>query len=373
MPLLKRPAAAAVASQPKAKQQKAEDPLSEKCDAIASMLLEAEGYTEATLQMLASSVQGCLMLPKAERHEVQNMVVEMISEVLSGIEAGYVQKLGAVQARIADSSAEKARREAEVEAALQAESDKVECVKVAETALEEAKEARLNVKFELGETITAQTEGDADLVQADGKKASAETALKEDFSSLKEGAASNVDASIASLTETAKQLSLEEQLIATAPVVLRKPVADRAAFDGVVIEQIEQQLRGAIAKLASQLLNGETDKAERAAKVQACQAKAEEAERHRDSCQEELKAARAALKEATVAKKAVEARVQEFGPEMEQAAASAASAEAVLVACKADLATFQELVDGTPAVPETLIAPAEAEDAAAAPEASTEA
>lgn len=257
--------------------------------------------------------------------------------------------------------------------AIQAEGNKAEAVKVAETALEEAKEERLNVKFELGEAITAQKEGDADLLQAEGKKVSAEAALKDDFGSLKEGTVENVAAAIKSLTEVTKTIGVEEQLVATAAVVLRKPVADRAAFDGVVIQQIDQQLRDAIAKLAQQLENGEADKAARAAKVEAGQAKVQEAEKQRNARHEELQAAKAALREAVAAKKAADARVQEFGPEMEEAAASAASAEAVLVAFKADLATFQGLVDGTPAAAEATAALAGDEGATVESEPATEA
>jgi len=369
MPLLKRPAAVAVATQPKVKQQKV-DPLAEKCDAIASVLAEAQGYAEPTLQMLATSVKSCLMIKKEERHQVQNAVIEMISEVLSSIEAGHAEKVAAIQAKISDADAEKESREGEAEAAAKAQKDKAEAVTVAEATAEEAKEARLNAKFDHGQATTARKQIDTDLEQASEKKALALSAMTEYLAPLKEGAAESADASIKSLTDVAKKLGLEEQLVATVAVVLRKPVGERAAFDGVVIQQFDQQMNAQSEKFAQQLAKGEASKTEGDEKIQACQAKSEEAEKQRDLRQEELKAAKAALKEAVAAKKAADARVQDWGPEMEEAAANAATAEAVLVACKADLATFQELVDG---VPNAVAAPALEVEEVVEPEGSAEA
>merc|ERR1719410_1018514 len=72
---------------------------------------------------------------------------------------------------------------------------------------------------------------------------------------------------------------------------------------------------------------------------------------HGEVCQEQLKAAKAALKEAEVARKAAEKAVKDFGPEMQEATAKADAAETALAACQADVAVFKELVEGPAAEP----------------------
>merc|ERR1712087_306014 len=98
-------------------------------------------------------------------------------------------------------------------------------------------------------------------------------------------------------------------------------------------------------------------KAERASKVERCGIQVSAAAAHEVSCQEQLAAAKAALVDSEAALILAESSVRELGPEMEVVAADAEAADAVLLACKADLATFSELVEGAPVATEA--APAE--------------
>merc|ERR1712241_328348 len=158
--------------------------------------------------------------------------------------------------------------------------------------------------------------------------------------------------SLKTIADVGKSLGLEAQLLQSAELVLRKLPTERGSFDGMVTQQLDEQFGKAIAKLTDQLTNGEAGKAERAGKVEVCNKQLEDAVQHGEVCQEQLKAAKQALQEAKAAKKAAENSVKDLGPEMREVVASAETADAVWVACKADLATFGELVESPSPAPE---------------------
>merc|ERR1719323_1674025 len=122
---MKRPAANKAGRDSAAKRQQ-QDPLTVKCNAIADVVSTAEGYPPATLNMLAASVKGCLGVSKENRHDVQNDVIKMISEVLSSMEIGHTTKLASLGEKIAEADTEKAKRAANVEAAVQAKVEKTD-------------------------------------------------------------------------------------------------------------------------------------------------------------------------------------------------------------------------------------------------------
>jgi len=360
---LKRPAAAAAGR--KAKRQQVESPFTSKCNAIISVLTEAEGYPEATLQMLASSVKSCFETPKASRHMVQTAVIDMISEVMTGIEANHTKKIEEHRAKIAEGDAEKARRQAAAEAATATVTERAEAAKAADAALTAVYEAEAAAATEVTEAKAQQAAGDAELASAEGRKVSAESAMAEAFGPLKDGSAQDVASAVDRVISAGKDLKLEEQLLNTAVHVLNKPATERAAFDGVVVQQMDEQLKAAVATLAATLASGEAGKADRAAKVQGAEAKVEALAAQAEVCRTQLKAAKEASKDAVAANKAAAKAVKDLDPELAEATAQAEMAESVLVAFKADLDTCKELVEGAP---EEDAAPAEEGEAEAAEE-----
>jgi len=229
--------------------------------------------------------------------------------------------------------------------------EKTEAVQAAEKALLESTTGTKTAQEELVAATSEQTAGDLDLVQAAKKKDSAETVQSSDLAALKDGTAADVAKAVKAVTDVGEELGLEAQLISSATIALKKMPDQRGSFDGIVVTQVNEQLGTAIETLVEQLDNGEAAKAERAAKVEACKQRVDAATAHGEVCQEQLKAAKAALKEAEVARKAAEKAVKDFGPEMQEATAKADAAEAVLAACRADVAMFKELVEGPAAEP----------------------
>merc|ERR1719189_551511 len=273
----------------------------------------------------------------------------MIGEVLSSVEAAHVAKVDALRSKIADADAEKINREAIAEAAVATTKEKLAEVTIAGKALEEA-EVATNAAMEAQKVaISEQKAGDADLLAAGAKKAMAEKVVREDLCPLLGGTSADISKSVNSVAKIGKELDLEAQLIQSAELAMRTVPAERGSFDNMVAQQVKEQFGKAIAMLADQFANGEVGKAERAGKVEACNQRVAAAVAHSESCQAQLEAAKAALEEAEAARAAAEKSVEDLGPEMEKAVASAEAADALLVACKADVATFAGLVEG-PAV-----------------------
>jgi len=316
-----------------------------------SVLTEAEGYPEATLQMLASSVQSCFGTPKDSRHMVQNAVIDMISEVLASIEANHVKKINELKTKIDEADAEKARRQAVADAAAVTRTEKAEAAKAAEVALEEMLAAEATATTESQEAQAQQKIGDAELSKAESRKVAAEDAMSKAFEPLKDGSAQDIAGSIDIVINVGKDLAFEEQLLSTATHVLGKPASERAAFDGVVMQQMEEQLKNAIGKLSAQLASGEAAKAERASTVQAAQDKLSSCSQQALACREQLEQAKTDAKESVAASKAALKAVQDLDPEIAEASDNAEMAESVLVAFKADLETCKELVSGEPVAP----------------------
>lgn len=350
--------AAVAAKEPKAKRQQ-EDPLVCKCNGIISVLASAEGCSSDTLHMLAGAVKSCLIVPKEERHEVQNAVIEMIAEVLTNVERGHTDRVAVLRGRIAQADAEKAERVSRAEAAVEVCIEKFEAVAGAEKVLEEAKEKIVAIEDELKVIISEQKAGDADLEEAVQKKASAHPIVSMHLPALTGGTAADIAESLKMVMKVGKDLGLEDQLLASATCVLSKLPAERGSFDSIVVQQVDEQINIAINKLSEKLNMGEAGKVERAEKVELCKNKLDNAVASKGACEEALQAAKSALKEAEATKDSSEKAVSDLGPEMEAIAASAETADALLVACKADLATFWDLVEGKPDAPEAISAEAD--------------
>merc|ERR1712117_906826 len=114
-----------------------------------------------------------------------------------------------------------------------------------------------------------------------------------------------------------------------------------------VVQQFVEHFGHAILKLADQLVKGEPGRTERAGKVEESRRHVEIAVAHEAACQEQLEAAKASLKEAEVVKKTAERSIEDFDKEIQEVAANAEFADALLMACKDDVATFIELVEGS--------------------------
>jgi len=135
---MKRPAAPAAAPAKRRSMGKI-DPIQQKCDSVASALLEAEGLPENVREMLAGSLSSCLSLVKADRHNFQHRVVAMVGEAVSEIGSSINRSIVEAETEVASADTNKAALEA--------------AIQVAEKTLE-ARKAAVNQKKETFEAST---------------------------------------------------------------------------------------------------------------------------------------------------------------------------------------------------------------------------
>jgi len=349
---MKRPAAAMVkagfkkvTAEPEAKRQH-KDPMSSKCSAIAQLIESAEGHAPEVLQMLAGCIKTCLTEPKEARHEIQNQVVEMLTDVLASVEAQRTAAVEESERKVAELNDEQSVREAAVETAEAVQREQAEAVEAARQGLDAAKVEIETAKAEVVAAVAEQEAGDAELLQAEGRKAAAEAVVSTELLALKEGTAADAAAAVQTVKKVGKDLALEAQLLDSGAVALTQAPALRAAFDTIVVQQLDEQFGTAVARLTNVLASGATGKVERASKVEACQKKQEAAIAYAEVCKEKLTVAEASLVSRGNEQDVAKASLKEIAKDIKKAGVVAKAAKAPLSACKEVLVMFQELVEG---------------------------
>jgi len=339
---MKRPAAAPKVAPPKKAKK---DPLAEKAELVTELAEKATGYPEAVLGMLMSSMETSLLVPKDARHEYQEEVVKMFAEVLHSVEEVATAAVAAAQGKAAAVEADKCAKDGVVEATKGIVKEKQEGVEAAKTAMQEAAVAKMAATTEHTSAAAEQKTGDAELDAVEGKKASLESTMAEEFQPLKDGTAGNVKKAVQAVIKALKAQGVEQQLLASADPALSRAAAERGSFDIVVIQQIEEHFMKLKASFQEQLDNGTAAKAERAAKVE----KAIEEVAAADACLEarktELTAAQHSLTDAKVTLVGAQTAAQELLPELEELAGEVEAACAELATCKVALEAFEELAE----------------------------
>merc|ERR1712217_574738 len=90
--------------------------------------------------------------------------------------------------------------------------------------------------------------------------------------------------------------------------------------------------------------------------VEDCNKQVATANAHVEDCREKLAAAKVALADAEAKLTLANVSVTELGLEASATVASAEAADVVLLACRADLASFNELVEGVTVEPTAAVA-----------------
>lgn len=354
---MKRPAAAASASP--AKKPARRDPALGKLKAVGTALSVAEGYPEQVIQMFAATLEHSLLVPAPDRHESQNAVISMIGEVLASEQTRFRDQAAAMSITIAEADSSKVLREKAVAETAAAATAAGEALEASKAALKEAIANVATAQAALTEAKATQKTGDADLTKAGDRKAQLESCFTGPYEAAKQGA----DASaLKAVLDTGKAFGFEAQLLTSAEAALAKAPAERGGFDGLVMEQMEQEFAKQIAALAATLSEGAAGMAERASKVEAAEKSVETATSHKELSKEGVDASQKALSEASSAAKAAEKALKEFGPEMAKAASALAKAESAVKVAEEVQAFYAELRDRTSAEP-----PEEPEPPAEAP------
>merc|ERR1712190_214963 len=172
--------------------------------------------------------------------------------------------------------------------------------------------------------------GDADLEKATMKKTKLDGVLNMNFVPIKEGSVAGPVAKkcIQELQAFAKDSVMDPSMVASLPAALSKAPGERGSFDGMVLQQLEEELGKKIKTFEDLVTNGEKEKADRAAKVDSQKAALESARAHEAASEEKQAKCKDEIAEAKAAHKAAKQAVAQFGPDMKQVEKDVADAKA---------------------------------------------
>jgi len=347
---------------------------SKKTKGIKAAILATEGYPEDVLTMLAGNLDKIMSTCKEERHNYQSTAADMVSSVLKAAVASAEAEATAVQTKVDELKGQKNDRDAAAEAALATQTAKKEATAAAKEAEKKAAEDLKTAKAALSAAKERQTTGDAELVEAEGKKTKLETFLAGPFEGMTAGSLDEekTKEGCSEVLKIGKEYKFDDSLLASLTSAIQKAPDARGSFDTLCLTQVQDVFQKAIAELAATLAAGEPAKAERASAVTAAEEALAGAETQETASKEALDAAKKEEGEAGEALKAAKAAVKAFNPELKEACNALDNAKAALQELHdGAVAPFTELVEWSnvpPPTPEPEVAEEPAAEAPAAAE-----
>lgn len=327
--------------------------VSKKCKTVRDALVMYEGVQSSVLEMLGSNLGACIGIAKEDRHEFQQQVVEMIGEMLEGMEAAFKANIEAEEAVVKSSEEEKKSRDEAKSVAEQTAADKVQATAVAKTALAEASDSFKQATEALATAETEQKAGEADYEQNMGKKTKLESTVNSTYTPLKAGTmeASLVATSISAVVALGKEFGFDPALLGSLPSALSKAADARGSFDTMCCAQLEDEVAKRIAELDGILSSGETAKLSLASKVEAAKSALEAARQAEQSCIQVHKDAEESQKQAAAAAKEAAKAAKQYEPEVKRAHSSLDAAKKKLVSLQEGaLADYKSLEERSNAI-----------------------
>jgi hypothetical protein len=305
-----------------------------KCKAVSDAVLGAEGMPADVLKMLGENVADSLGVAKEDRHPYQEKVISMLGEVLAGVGAAVQATIAAAEAKVAESGGEKSSRTATEETAAAVMKEKSEESDRASTALAESA-AALKAAETAEKAAEKELKASEKALEGVAKSlAKLQGALTEAYLPMKEAGSSAHPSGMATLEKVGEEFGLNNSLLTSLASALAKLPEARGSFDGVCLQQVEDELTKLIGDATEKVAAAEGVKAASAEKVAAAKAATEAATATNKAAADAEGACKIAVKEATADLKAASKAVKMFAPEMKQV-------ESALASTKADLSSLQ--------------------------------
>lgn len=257
------------------KEKVAEPTLNAKCKAVASVLSAASELPKACREMMSAGVAVSLAVPRTERDPRQVAMATFIGETFMRAEVALIF-------RVADAEAAGLDR---VEAAVRALSEASCQVETAEAkasaAIQEMVVCREALAEEQANVSTAAAAADAaEAARCGGEGGILAGSLERDACEAGallllhgegHGGPQASQEHVATLQKVGKKIGLEDSLLFTLPIVIRKPLADRSVLDKAAAQLLSDALTNHAADIAESLAEEskameERDRAAQAAK-----------------------------------------------------------------------------------------------------------
>jgi len=339
---IKRTAQETKAAPPAAKKPKTDSATTEpKTDPTMTGVIEgiqqASDLSDDCRQMLLSLLPGSLAIPSDQRHEVQHTAVDMIAEALAGVEASLQASIDNQKASLTDVEGTKSELDSKVAAVEVQLSSATQFQESKKAALAEAQRGKNSAAEKLTAAQEAQRLGDAEVVVAKEQKHALDNGMDVHMKAiLSEGLdEAQGEAHYKALLPVVKSLCLDDSLMTALPAACARQIAERGAFDKMVLDQLEKSLVDKAGELQKTLDESAPAAAERAAAVEAAEAELETAKAKQKEAADELVNAQKSSAEASKAVDAAKAAVKTFVPDYQKATAA-------LDACVESLNKFKE-------------------------------
>ncbi|CAK0881416.1 unnamed protein product, partial [Prorocentrum cordatum] len=333
-------------------------------DAVVEALDRSSSLTPDARAMLVAMLPHSLAVLSNERDARQTMVVKMFEETIYGIKAGLSSTVEEASSKVAEAEAAKsklAEQVVECESKLTERHEAVEAAKVTLAAKKETRSASEDQLKKADGDLQAFEAGTSDKQQL---KARLEEVTDGELRKLREGSfadAKEAKTLAAALMKVTAKLDLEASLASALLPTCTKPLAERSSFDGMVLQQVAQELAAKVASLGEEL-------GASAARLEEHRAAATAAKAASQAALEDLAACAAAFKDAqdseVEAKKALAAASKasdNSDPAIEKAKKALTAAEAALRDFEGGaVLSFEALRDATAAMPDAPAPPAEA-------------
>jgi len=332
------------------------------CDAV----MEAEQLPDRVRDMLVEMMPFSLKFASDERHELQNMAVDMVEQTLiatkAAQDAAVANEDGAL-ARLKASESTLGVAVTSGEAALAAQKDTVEAKKLVESTAMGASQAS---EKKLQEESSAKSLAVEKLGHMQTEKVAIESAFAEHFKPMEDGEAS-AKAHLKKLEPFLKKIEIESTLLTALPSTCAKLKEKRGTFDNLVLVELDKAFKLKIAALGDAIAAEGPAAVQRDASLQAAEndhaaktAALTGAEKEARASEQELAARETSL---TNAKQAVD----DFGPQVEEVTGRLSSAQLALAEFEAGpLTNFTSFKTRVAALPEEPAADEASEPQAAA-------
>lgn len=248
---------------------------------MVGAVLEAIDLTQdlpdSCKSMLAAMVPEAFTVPAEERHSYQTMFVDIVGECVRKTEENMKAAISKEQENAITLSSKREGLVRNIE-----DSEKIYCDKKAEMEQKKANLAELfrtvlESRIALFAAQQALETATAPVSELKKEVEACHSAVQDLVTLRDEVETSAAEVIVSKLTALAAHLGIEETLATSLPAACTKKPSDRGAFDVMVLEQFEKEVTGKAAGFTTQIQSQEANVAALQVKVEAEQAKLDEA------------------------------------------------------------------------------------------------
>lgn len=236
---------------------------------IIATLEGADDLSERCREMLIAMVNPSLSTFKSERHNLQQMGVEMIEEKLEHHKQKLAEDVAKAKKAVEELEGSKSGLSAKSESAKAVLEEKKTAFLSAHTASQEAKAAVKEAESALAEAKSLQKKGDANHASLEKQKVAIEAAYEEHFKTPMDA---NEGPHHSDLKLFIEDLGLEASLTTALPTACVKSKEQRGSFDELVITELGKALLKKIADLGQSIADEVSGVEERKSAISAAEA-----------------------------------------------------------------------------------------------------